>query len=80
MVIVQDDEDWVKLNAGQYGLYRVNYPDRLWDKLAKAAAQQAQGQAAPAIPAEDLAGLLDDSWALSTAKETPVIHFLELLK
>ena len=70
----------MKLNAGQYGLYRVNYPEPLWQRLAKAAALQAEGNAAPAIPAEDLAGLLDDSWAFSSAKELPILHFLDLLK
>lgn len=34
----------------------------------------------PLIPAVDLAGLLDDSWALAQADETPVEHFLNLLK
>lgn len=77
---MQDENDWIKLNAGQYGMYRVNYPVKLWDKLADAAAEQAQGQAAPAIPAADLAGLLDDAWALSQARETPIVHFLNLLK
>lgn len=78
--LLQDDDDWIKLNAGQYGLYRVNYPVSIWEKLAKIAGKQETGQSAPSIPAVDLAGLLDDSWALSKAKELPIINFLDLLK
>lgn len=33
----QGDTDWLKLNAGQTGLYRVHYPDELWDRLTRVA-------------------------------------------
>ena len=31
--------DWLKLNAGQTGLYRVHYPDELWERLTLVAAR-----------------------------------------
>ena len=75
---LQDDEDWFKLNAGQYGLFRVNYPKFVWDRLANAAQSPPADNQPPPIPAEDLAGLLDDSWALAQAAETPIDNFLAL--
>jgi hypothetical protein len=77
---LQDDDDWIKLNAEQYGLFRVNYPDPLWERLAAAAALPPAGNNPPAISSVDLAGLLDDSWALAEAFETPITHFLDLVK
>ncbi len=35
----QGDADWLKLNAGQTGLYRVHYPDELWERLTIVAAR-----------------------------------------
>ena len=58
----------------------MNYPDSLWDKLAAAAALPPPANKAPTIAPEDLAGLLDDSWALAEAGETPIMHFLDLAK
>ena len=77
---MQDDDDWLKLNAGQYGLFRVNYPNFIWERLAKAAQTPPATGAPPPIPAVDLAGLLDDSWALAQAAETPIDNFLALTK
>lgn len=80
MLQVQDDDDWFKLNAGQYGLFRVSYPNFLWDRLATAAQIPPKGSDPPAIPAEDLAGLLDDSWALLQSGERDPDKFLALTK
>lgn len=80
LVHLQDDSDWIKLNAGQYGLFRVNYPMSIWANLATAASSPPAAGEAPAVPAEDLAGLLDDSWALAQAGETPINHFLDLTR
>ena len=77
----QDDDDWIKLNAGQYGLFRVNYPVSLWTRLADAAAAVPAENTAPAILAVDLAGLLDDSWALAQAGDSlSITHFLQLTR
>ena len=77
---MQDDDDWIKLNAGQFGLYRVNYPIRLWDRLAAAAGLVPPSNTAPVISATDLAGLLDDAWAIAQAGETSIVHFLQLIR
>ncbi len=79
-MLVQDDEDWFKLNAGQYGLFRVNYPNAIWQRLAAAAQTAPSNGSPPPIPAEDLAGLLDDAWALAQAGETEISNFLGLAK
>ena len=38
VVELEGASDWVKLNAGQYGFYRVNYTQPMWAALATAAA------------------------------------------
>ncbi len=43
---LQDSSDWVKLNAEQYGMYRVNYPVSMWANLAAAAANATGGLSA----------------------------------
>lgn len=77
---MQDDDDWIKLNAGQFGLYRVNYPVRLWNRLAVEASVVPPSNTAPVISAVDLAGLLDDAWAIAQTGETSIVHFLQLVR
>lgn len=43
------DGGWVKLNAGQLAPLRVQYPPRLWSRLAAAAADGSQLQQVPLI-------------------------------
>ncbi|GFR48318.1 hypothetical protein Agub_g10200 [Astrephomene gubernaculifera] len=50
---------YIVVNPGRYGYYRVNYDADIWTALSVAAADSS------AIPAVDLAGMLDDSWQLS---------------
>ncbi len=78
----QGEGDWVKLNAGQYGLYRVNYPQALWDRLAQVtvAARPDTAPEVPLLSADDFAGLLDDSFALAQAGLTPISNFLTLTR
>lgn len=38
VVELGSEQEWVKLNAGQYGFYRVNYTQPMWASLAAAAA------------------------------------------
>uniref|UniRef100_A0A1D2A2H1 Alpha-aminoacylpeptide hydrolase n=1 Tax=Auxenochlorella protothecoides TaxID=3075 RepID=A0A1D2A2H1_AUXPR len=61
---------WVKANAGQYGFFRVQYDEALWARLVAAA---------PTLPPTDLAGLLEDSWALAEAGELGIDTFLNLV-
>lgn len=74
-VLVQSASSWVKLNVGQYGVFRVNYPTALWQRLAGAA----NATASPLAPA-DLAGLLDDAFALSLTGDSPIDTFLSLTR
>jgi len=58
--------DYILANKGRSGFYRVNYPELVWHGLAQAAIDKA-----PLLTNGDLAGLLDDSWTLALAGETP---------
>ena len=73
MHVLQSETAWVKLNAGQHGFYRVNYPQTLWSSLA-AVANSTTSSITPA----DLAGLMDDSYALALVAATPIDNFLSL--
>ena len=74
----QDDLDWVKLNAQQTGFYRVQYPQELWGRLTRVAGRVSAG--VPILPPVDLAGLLDDAWALNLAGALPIHVFLNLTR
>jgi hypothetical protein len=54
---------WVLANAGRAGFFRVNYSEPLWDGLIAAAAAGARQ-----IPKADLAGALDDAFALGLVR------------
>ena len=69
---------WVKLNAGQTGVYRVNYPATMWEGLAAAAAQFSDGE--PAISGPDLSGLVDDAFHLAQIGEADIGVFLNLTR
>jgi puromycin-sensitive aminopeptidase len=71
----------VKLNAGQYGLYRTNYEPDMWEKLAGAATQlDDESDDAPRLSTDDFAGLLDDTFALAQAGLTPISNFLNMTR
>lgn len=65
------DRDWVKVNAGQTGFYRVNYPREEWDRLRRAVASGELG-------AEDRLGLQNDAHALMRAGYLPATTLLKL--
>ena len=69
--------DWVKLNADQLGFYRVNYPPQMWAALAAAASRGGGDQGLGPI---DMAGLVEDSFALAEAGEIGIGTHLELLR
>lgn len=56
---LSSDGDFIAANVNQSGYYRVQYSPELWSAAARAAAA---GDAR--ISQADLAGLLDDSYAL----------------
>ena len=68
----------MKLNAGQYGFYRVQYPDELWHRLTLVAARVVDE--VPMLPEVEFAGLLDDAWALNEAGGLPIHIFLNLTR
>ena len=68
----------MKLNAEQYGFYRVQYPDELWRRLTLVAARVVDD--VPMLPEVEFAGLLDDAWALNEAGGLPIHIFLNLTR
>lgn len=72
-------DDWVKLNAGQLGFYRVTYPPQIWAALARAAARSDRADSQGLGPI-DVAGLVEDSFALAEAGELSIHTHLELLR
>ncbi|KAK9828032.1 hypothetical protein WJX81_003329 [Elliptochloris bilobata] len=78
--------EWVKLNSHQTGAFRVAYSAELWARLAAAAAISPRKAPAPkqagvpGLPPADMAGLLDDAWALALAGGAPVAAFLNLTR
>jgi len=65
------DSDWVKVNAGQSGFYRVNYPAEEWERLRKAVIS---GELGP----EDRIGLQNDAYDLMRAGYLPATTLLDL--
>ena len=59
-----DPNDWLVLNPGQAGFYRVNYPTDLWNRLARAVGR---GE----VPTTEAANLVDDADALNAAGMLP---------
>ena len=35
LINAQSGTDWIKFNVGQYGFYRVNYPEAEWENFAQ---------------------------------------------
>src|SRR6266566_2957835 len=65
------ERDWIKVNAGQSGFYRVNYPPDEWERLRRAVA-------AGELEARDRLGLQNDAYALTVAGYLPATAFLEM--
>src|SRR5436305_1097786 len=65
------EKDWIKVNAGQSGFYRVNYPSEEWDRLRRAVA-------AKELDTSDRIGLQNDAYDLTRAGYLPATTFLEL--
>jgi puromycin-sensitive aminopeptidase len=65
------ERDWVKVNAGQSGFYRVNYPAEEWARLRAAVVA---GELGP----RDRLGLQNDAYALMRAGHLPATTFLEV--
>lgn len=70
---------WLKVNARQYGYYRVNYVPELWESLAIAATQR-DDNGYPVMKGVDVAGMLEDSYALAEGGILEILTFLQNLK
>jgi len=57
--------DYVYLNKGRSGFYRVSYPDRMWASLAETLREEE-----PPFNNADLVGIIDDVWTLSATGHT----------
>lgn len=64
-------DGWITANPGQKGFYRVNYQDRLFERLIPAVKSKA-------LTPEERFGLQNDTFALARASSMPVIKALEL--
>jgi len=64
-------KDWVKVNAGQTGFFRVNYEPEEWDRLRAAVMA---GEIGP----RDRLGLQNDAYALMRAGYLPATTFLDV--
>ena len=64
-------DDWIKVNAGQTGFYRVNYAEGEWARLRHAVERLE-------LPTTDRLGLQNDAYALVRAGLAPATVFLSL--
>eukprot|EP01025_Chloroclados_australasicus_P011963 TRINITY_DN1540_c1_g1_i7.p1 TRINITY_DN1540_c1_g1~~TRINITY_DN1540_c1_g1_i7.p1 ORF type:complete len:1131 (+),score=142.23 TRINITY_DN1540_c1_g1_i7:75-3395(+) len=72
------EDGFVKLNFGQFGYYRVQYDNELWQRLVTGAQNSESSKSAQYIADVDFAGLLDDSYNLASIGELNISTFFEL--
>ena len=65
------ETQWFKVNPGQTGFFRVNYPAEDWQRLVPVIQSLT-------LPATDRLGIQSDAYALSRAGLLPVTQFLSL--
>jgi puromycin-sensitive aminopeptidase len=63
--------EWVVVNAGGHGFYRVRYAQDLLDRLTATL---------PALSAVERFGLVSDTWAAALAGLTPLTRYLDLVR
>eukprot|EP00818_Percolomonas_sp_WS_P000779 CAMPEP_0117450958 /NCGR_PEP_ID=MMETSP0759-20121206/8750_1 /TAXON_ID=63605 /ORGANISM="Percolomonas cosmopolitus, Strain WS" /LENGTH=897 /DNA_ID=CAMNT_0005243523 /DNA_START=30 /DNA_END=2723 /DNA_ORIENTATION=- len=64
--------DWVKLNFGQTGFFRVKYSHEMMQHLHKPIREKT-------LPAEDRLMILSDTFALAVARKIPVDTYMDIL-
>ena len=67
----EPESNWVKINPGQTGFFKVNYNDENWQLLHKAIAQKL-------LPPADRVGLQNDAFSLSKSGLIPITRFLNI--
>lgn len=70
---------WIKVNALQYGYYRVNYSPQLWTQLHNAV-QQYDTNGFPALSGIDVAGLIEDSFHVAGHGDVTMDVFLTFVE
>ena len=73
-ITIQAKKGWLKLNASQGCLYRVNYTSEMWQSLMNAA------RSASLKDEGDLAGLVSDATALCRAQRLNPVTLLRLMQ
>ena len=66
LVNAQSGTDWIKFNVGQYGFYRVNYPESEWAKFA-----QLLMKSHTVLSTKDRAHLINDAFSLAESGHVP---------
>jgi puromycin-sensitive aminopeptidase len=66
-----DEADWVVVNAGGHGFYRVRYSDELMSGLKRALQS--------ILSSVERFGLINDTWAATVAGLTPLAEYLDLI-
>ncbi|XP_068711711.1 glutamyl aminopeptidase-like isoform X2 [Montipora foliosa] len=72
-IILWDGSGWIKGNAGQKGLYRVNYDDKNWEAFASALSIDHK-----VMNVSDRAGVIDDAFELARSGRLNYTKALEL--
>ncbi|XP_020715909.1 glutamyl aminopeptidase [Ceratitis capitata] len=67
--------DWIKFNFDQTGLYRVNYPDALWQSLANELIENPE-----TFSVGDRASILNDAFSLADATQLSYDIAFDLMK
>lgn len=69
----ENGSDWIKVNDGSFGFYRVNYTPKLWEALGSAVKSKV-------LSPGDRLGLLTDASALASSGRLSTVEFLRFLQ
>jgi len=75
LVNAQSGTDWIKFNVGQYGFYRVNYPESEWENFAQLLMNTHQ-----VFTTKDRAHLINDAFSLAESGHVPYSVPLSMTK
>jgi len=75
LVNAQSGTDWIKFNVGQYGFYRVNYPEKEWENFAQLLMDNHE-----VFTTKDRAHLINDAFSLAESGQVPYSVPLSMTK